>query len=72
MYDNNANFIDFRLKDNFNEYISSLLYYKYTTKFSDLQTVGNKIMKRYFPDGNFDNSLDAVDVCIFVLVNLFK
>lgn len=70
MYNKDATFVDFQLKNHFNEYISSLLLYKYTTKLSDLSTVGNKIFKRYFPYGNFDNPLDAVKVCILVFSNL--
>lgn len=49
------------LKTDFEYYVSSLLIYKYTTKFSDLDSVGKRIRDRYFPDGNVENKpLEAV------------
>jgi len=65
MYDERGLFVDYQLKDDFNEYISSLLIYKYTVKFTDLPIVGNKIFERYYADGKFDDPSRAVKVCTF-------
>ncbi|VVC43776.1 Carboxylesterase type B, conserved site,Carboxylesterase, type B,Carboxylesterase type B [Cinara cedri] len=48
------------LKDNFNYYFSSMIQYKYTTKSSDIQFIGDKIFKRYFPDGTLRNVSNAI------------
>lgn len=70
MYNKSNDFVDFQLQKNFNEYASSLLIYKYTTKSSDLPVVGKKIFDRYFPDGSMDNPFDAVKVRKYY--NLYK
>ncbi|CAI6344926.1 unnamed protein product [Macrosiphum euphorbiae] len=48
------------LKDDFDHYVSSFLEYRYTTKYSDIPIIGDKIYERYFPDGTLNNPLDAV------------
>jgi len=48
------------LKEDFDHYVSSFLLYRYTTKYSDIPVIGDKIFERYFPDGTLNNPLDAV------------
>lgn len=52
--------VDLELKNNFDQYISSLLIYKYTAKMSDLPIISKKIYNRYYTKGNMDNPLDTV------------
>jgi len=57
------------LKDDFDHYVSSFLKYRYTTKYSDISIIGDRIFKRYFPDGTLNDPLNAVKVC-FSLVSI--
>lgn len=52
--------------ENFDHYISSLFQYRYTTKYSDISVIGDKIFERYFPDGTFEDPLNAVKVSISI------
>jgi len=56
------------LKEDFDHYVSSFLEYRYTTKYSDISVIGDKVFERYFPDGTLNDPLNAVKVCFsFVL-----
>jgi len=57
------------LKEDFDHYVSSFLQYRYTTKYSDIPVIGDKIFDRYFPDGTLNNPLDAVKVCFSFVSN---
>jgi len=57
------------LKEDFDHYVSSFLLYRYTTKYSDIPVIGDKIFDRYFPDGTLNNPLDAVKVCFSLVSN---
>ncbi|XP_008180697.1 esterase FE4 [Acyrthosiphon pisum] len=48
------------LKEDFDHYVSSFLEYRYTTKYSDIPIIGDKIFQRYFPDGTLNDPLNAV------------
>lgn len=55
---------DIRLQNHFDNHISSLLNYKYTTQISDIPIVGKMLRNRYFPDGDLNNTLSAVKVSV--------
>ncbi|XP_060877024.1 esterase FE4-like isoform X2 [Metopolophium dirhodum] len=46
--------------EDFNHYVSSFLLYRYTTKYSDIPLIGDKIYKRYFSNGKLREPLNAV------------
>ncbi|KAL5242172.1 hypothetical protein ACI65C_009582 [Semiaphis heraclei] len=46
--------------DDFNHYMSSFIQYRYTTKYSDIPLIGDKIYERYFSNGRLDDPLNAV------------
>lgn len=48
------------LKEDFDHYVSSFLEYRYTTKYSDISVIGDKVFERYFPDGTLNDPLNAV------------
>ncbi|KAL4097011.1 hypothetical protein QTP88_021854 [Uroleucon formosanum] len=48
------------LKEDFDHYVSSFLEYRYTTKYSDVSVIGDRVFERYFPDGTLNNPLNAV------------
>ncbi|VVC41621.1 Carboxylesterase type B, conserved site,Carboxylesterase, type B,Carboxylesterase type B [Cinara cedri] len=60
LYNGTGHLTESRLKKHFEHYVSSLLIYKYTTQMSDILKVGRKIFEHYFPDGNLDNTTQAV------------
>ncbi|KAL4097018.1 hypothetical protein QTP88_021860 [Uroleucon formosanum] len=46
--------------EDFDHYISSFLQYRYTSKYSDIPLIGDKIYKRYFSNGKLRDPLNAV------------
>lgn len=50
--------------EDFDHYISSFLQYRYTSKYSDIPLIGDKIYKRYFSNGKLRDPLNAVKVSI--------
>lgn len=53
------------LTEDFRHYVSSFLFYRYTAKYSDISVIGDRIFKRYFPDGTLNDPLNSVKVCFF-------
>jgi len=49
--------------EDFNNYVSSFLLY--TTKYSDIPLIGDKIYKRYFSNGKLREPLNAVKVSTY-------
>lgn len=50
------------LKEDFNYFFPSVIMYKCTCKLSDIQFIGDKVFKQYFPDGTLNDPMDAVKV----------
>lgn len=50
------------LQNHFDNHMSSLLNYKYTTEIKDIPKIGRMLRDRYFPDGDFNNTLSVVEV----------
>jgi len=57
------------LKEDFDHYVSSFLEYRYTTKYSDVSKIGDKVFERYFPDGTLKDPLNGVKVCFSLVSN---
>lgn len=57
------------LQKHFDNHISSLLNYKYTTEITDISKIGRMLRDRYFPDGDLNNTLSVVEVMIFCTFN---
>ncbi|KAL5242170.1 hypothetical protein ACI65C_009580 [Semiaphis heraclei] len=62
------------LKEDFDHYVSSFLEYRYTTKYSDISIIGDRIFERYFPDGTLNDPLNAVKMISggLLLQGIFK
>jgi len=58
--------------EDFNHYVSSFLLYRYTTNYSDIPLIGDKIYKRYFSDGKLRDPLNAVKVSTYWINNGWK
>lgn len=61
MFNGHKQFEYTELNTDFNHYVSSLLQYRYTKKFSEL-SIGDTIKNRYFEDGDLNYPLKAVKV----------
>jgi len=57
------------LEEDFDHYVSSFLEYRYTTKYSDVSIIGDRIFERYFPDGTLNDPLAGVKVCFSFMSN---
>lgn len=63
MYDDdNDQLLYTELNENFNNYISSMLLYKYSKKSTEIVSTGQNIKERYFGNNDLNNPLMAVKV----------
>lgn len=68
---NNTSLINTEFQTYFNRLLSIMLFYNHYTKLEDLDNIGDRVLKEYFPSGKLDdnthsNAVNVIDSIVYL------